>query len=170
MRKTALPIALIPLLLAASCGRKTSSSRKGPLVDSAGAAMEVARSDFQFRLARSGSTPSEADSGREVQGSLEADARRYRDTLAVSGGRAADRAGTVDWKATWLDGRFDRPALALALVRTLVDSSCSLVEWSLPDTAGDTLGLRVVFQRPGPYGGPMDSALFSVLPDGMRRR
>lgn len=172
MKKSVLPaVALLSLL---SCGRKPSKEPTGPLVDSAGSRFESRRSDLQF-LAVSGqsdsvdNTRSGSDLREAVRGSLERDARAYRDSLRTEGNSAVWGSGWVDWRETWLSGQVDRPALALALVRSLVDTSASLVEWSLSDSLRDTLALGVVYQLPGPYGGAIDSVKLHVGRGGVGR-
>ena len=75
----------------------------------------------------------------------------------------------MDWRETWLAGQIDRPALALALVRSLVDTNALLVEWSLADSLRDTLRLGVVYQLPGQYGGAIDSVKLRVSRTGVGR-
>ena len=172
MKKTAaLALALLSLF---SCGRKTSKAPTGPLVDSAGARSESRRADLQFLVVSAQSdsvnnTRSGADLREAVRGSLERDARAYRDSLRTEGSSTAWVSGWVDWRETWLVGQIDRPALALALVRALVDTSASLVEWSVSDSQRDTLRLGVVYQLPGPYGGVIDSVKLRVGRGGVAR-
>jgi hypothetical protein len=170
--KKILPLLLFPFLL--SCGRKTSKPTPGPLVDTAGALAESRRSDLQFAAVRdstgkAGSTRAALDLRASAEGTLERDARRYADTLVVRGAVATSRDGRIDWKETWRKGRFDRPALALAVARQLVDGRAALVEWSL-DSAQGSLSVRVLYQLPGPYGGPIDSVVFGVDTLSMVRR
>lgn len=61
--------------------------------------------------------------------SLEDDAFRYGDTLESDGEALRFRNGCTDWNATWADGRFDRLALATAMVRPLLaDTTASALK------------------------------------------
>jgi hypothetical protein len=176
MKKTATILCCLPSLLLISCGRerKTSCPVPVPLVDSAGAASEKARVELQWSAVRdagNGQVPDENRLSRRrlAEIDMERSVLRYRDSMRIRAGTLASPGGCVDWRASVADGALDRQALATALVRTLVDSAATVMEWSLLDSASDSARMRAVYSVAGKDGGAIDSASLEVGRGEVRR-
>ena len=170
MSKLVGAMGLVILGLAFSCSKpQQAQCVPAALLDSLGESAEKSRIEFQW-LGIQGKLDSALRTGegikahRLAQGSLDSSLSRYRDSLTVDKPRLLSRSGCIDWRATWLSGRFDRAALASAMVRALVADSANVVEWSLTDSAAPAPRLHAIFARPGADGGTLDSVVLGLEP------
>lgn len=108
--------------------------------DSTGARFEKERIEVQWVMFRGAldsmlATRNGADLWERAARSAEEDEGRYEDSLKMDGTSLRLGDGCVDWKATWVEGGFDRGAMATAMARALgKDSTISVIKIS-PDTS-----------------------------------
>lgn len=157
-------------LLACSCSNNTRTECvAAAMVDTAGEVSESARLDFQWLAIRVGldsalRTGDGIKAHRASRIRLDSAIDRYRDSTRLDGKRLLSRSGCIDWRATWLEGRFDRLALATAMVGLLVSGGPNVAEWTLTDSAAPTVKLHAVIALPGTDGGTIDSVVLAISP------
>lgn len=139
-----LRVRVLPLVaLAILAGCRPSSQDCDPVRvfrDSTGARFEKERIEVQWVMFRGAldsmlSTRNGADLWERAARSSEEDERRYADSLELDGTALRLGDGCVDWKATWVEGDFDRGAMATAMVRALAKDSTLAVLKISPDTS-----------------------------------
>jgi len=139
------------------------------LVDTAGERLEKVRVEFQWMAIKVGldsalRTSAGIEAHRASEGALDAAIARYRDSLKPEGNGVVSKSGCIDWAATWSVGRFDRAAMATAMLRGLGKDSVSAVEWTADSAANSDLRLHVVYSVRGADGGGIDSAILRLEP------
>lgn len=162
VHRATLRIALFGLaasgLVACRESTRTSACEQGRLWrDTLGTRAERERIELQWaRVAGRWDSLMASQEGKRKQeratGTLEANAKRYMDSLVVEEGSVGFRSGCVDWSASWATGDFDRMALATAMARVALADTDAVGIGLETDTAGAPRWIRLDLLAPGSGG------------------
>jgi hypothetical protein len=148
VRSISLGLVVLGLVACRESAKTATCGQSRLWKDSLGTTAERERIELQWaRVAGTWDSLMSSHDGKAKQeragASLEANVRRYLDSLQADEGLLEFRSGCVDWSATWGAGDFDRMAMATAMARIAAPDSQTVGIGLETDTASAPRWIQV---------------------------